>query len=77
MDLQPVKHQIAGLPETAPLKDWNIIEGSHLYDGPRGIRIPPQARHTQLRNNAIHVNGQPVVDESSGPAPSPEEKGPP
>lgn len=77
VDLQPVKHQIAGLPETAPLKDWNLIEGSHLADGPLGIRIPPQARHTQLRNNAIHVDGQPVVDESSGPTPSPERKGPP
>ena len=66
VDLQSVQHQIAGLPETAPLKDWNVIEGSHLYDGPRGIHIPPQARHTQVRNNAIHVDGESVVDESSG-----------
>jgi hypothetical protein len=66
VDLQPAGHKIAGLPQTAPLKDWNIVEGSHLVDGPRGIRISPQARHTQLRNNAIHVDGQPVVDESAG-----------
>lgn len=64
VDLQPAEHSIADLPQSAPLKDWNIVEGSHLVDGPLGIRIPPQARHTQLRSNAIHVDGQPVVDES-------------
>ena len=56
---------------------WNI---SHVFagrktleevmvDGPCGIRIPPQARHTQLRNNAIHVDGKAVADESSGEVP--------
>ena len=63
VDLQSAKHKIAGLPATAPLKDWNIIEGSHLYDGPRGIRVAPEARHTQLRQNAIHVDGEAVVNE--------------
>jgi hypothetical protein len=64
VDLQPMKHKIPGLPATAPLKDWNIIEGSHLYDGPCGIRIAPEARHTQVRRNAIHVDGAAVVGES-------------
>jgi len=64
VDLLPIRQTMAGVPETAPWKDWNIVEGSHLYDGPRGIRIPAEARHTQLRNNTIHVDGEAVIDES-------------
>jgi hypothetical protein len=67
VDLEPPTHAIPGLPATAPLKDWTVIEGSHLYDGPRGIRIGKEAEHTQLRKNAIHVDGEAVVDESQPP----------
>jgi hypothetical protein len=66
IDLSPAGHQVPGLPATAPLKDWTVIEGSHLYDGPRGIRIAPEADHTQIRKNAIHVDGDAVADESTG-----------
>ncbi|MFO8014406.1 MAG: hypothetical protein R6X20_14000 [Phycisphaerae bacterium] len=59
---------VSVLPATAPLKDWTVIEGSHLYDGPRGIRIGAGAEHTQLQGNAIHVDGEAVVDESQPPA---------
>ncbi|MCX8157921.1 MAG: hypothetical protein N3J91_16025 [Verrucomicrobiae bacterium] len=64
VDLPPARAKITGLPATAPLKDWNLIEGTHIYDGPRGIRIAPPARHTQLRRNAIHVDGVAVMDEA-------------
>ena len=53
-----------GVPETAPFKDWNLVEGSNVYDGPVGIRVAPRARHTILKNNAIHVDGEAVADES-------------
>jgi len=29
-------------------------------DGPRGICIAPEAQHTQLRKNIIHVDGEAV-----------------
>jgi hypothetical protein len=40
------------------------VEGTHVYDGPIGVRISAKARHTILKNNAIHVEGAAVVDES-------------
>jgi hypothetical protein len=57
-----------GVPETAPIRAWNVIEDNHIYDGPNGIYIPPEARHTILNNNAIFVDGEAVVDESRAAA---------
>jgi hypothetical protein len=62
--LEPVWQRIEGLPETAPLKDWNIIEGTHIYDGPIGIFIAPEAKFTILRRNAITVDGEKIVNKS-------------
>ena len=62
--LEAPQHRIKGLPDSAPLKDWNIIEAAHVCDGPGGIQISPKANHTVLRRNAIHVDGQPVTDSS-------------
>ncbi len=56
-------HRHEGVPESAPVKHWNVIEAAHLYDGPRGIRISPEAGTTILRRNAIHVDGEALVDE--------------
>ena len=53
-----------GVPETAPFKDWNVVEGTNIYDGPVGVDIAAWARHTILRHNAIHVDGADVVDGS-------------
>ncbi len=62
--IEPAHHNIAGLPPTAPLKDWNIVEGTHIYDGPVGIFIAPEARFTILRRNAITVDREPVINRS-------------
>jgi hypothetical protein len=62
--LEAASHQMDTLPQTAPLKHWNIIEGTHVYDGPRGIYVAPEAKHTILKSNAIHVDGEAVTDES-------------
>ena len=64
IDIGAVHEEMEGMPETAPFKDWNLVEGSNIYDGPVGVRIAPRARHTILKNNAIHVDGAAVVDES-------------
>jgi hypothetical protein len=56
-------HRHAGVPETAPVKHWNVIEAVHIYDGPDGIRISPEAGTTILRQNSIHVDSQALVDE--------------
>jgi len=62
--LAPAGHNIEGLPDTAPLKDWNVIEATHLYDGPVGLSIAPEADYTLLKNNAIHVDGGAILDGS-------------
>lgn len=49
------------LPATAPLKDWNIIEATHIYDGPQGIIVPAEANYNILKKNAITVDGQAAV----------------
>ncbi len=64
IDIGAVHERMEGVPETAPFKDWNLVEGSNVYDGPVGIRVAPRARHTILKNNAIHVDGEAVADES-------------
>ena len=69
VELESPAHTMPGLPETAPLKDWTVIEGSHLYDGPVGIRLAPECEHTQIRKNAIHVDGE-AVEGGSRPAPA-------
>ncbi len=62
--IEPAGHNIAGLPPTAFLKDWNIVEGTHIYDGPVGIFIASNARFTVLRRNAITVDREAVVNRS-------------
>jgi len=62
---EPVRHNISGLPATAPLKDWNIVEGTHIYDGPVGIFIAPEAKFTVLRRNAVSVDGEAIVNEAA------------
>lgn len=64
ISLESPAHNMDALPADAPLKDWNVIEGSHIYDGPRGVYIAPEADHTILRSNAIHVDAEAVTDES-------------
>jgi hypothetical protein len=54
-----------GLPETAPIRVWNVFEYNHLYRGPKGIHIPSEAKHTILDGNAIFVEGDAIVDESA------------
>jgi hypothetical protein len=49
-----------GVPETAPLRDWNIIEGNHVYDGPNGILIESDAKHTIVKRNTIGVNNEKI-----------------
>jgi hypothetical protein len=63
--LEPAEQRMEGLPETAPLKDWNIIEGTHIYDGPIGIFIAPEAKFTILRHNKITVDKDKVVNKSA------------
>ncbi|MBW3622266.1 MAG: hypothetical protein KY468_02525 [Armatimonadetes bacterium] len=65
INLEPATHKIPGLPPTAPLKDWNVIEGTHIYDGPAGIRIAKDAGHTFLRRNTVHVEGPPLRNDST------------
>lgn len=65
ISLEPSKHQVDKLPETAPLKDWNIVEGCHIYDGPIGIFIAPEAKFTILRHNAIFVDKEPILNRSA------------
>ena len=55
--LTATAHKIPDLPKTAPLKAWNVVEGTHIYDGPVGIHAEPDTRHLILRHNAIHVDG--------------------
>ncbi len=62
--LEPIKHNISGLPQTAPLKDWNIVEGTNIYDGPIGILVAPEAKFTILRRNFIAVDNKAIVNES-------------
>ncbi|MGQ9519436.1 MAG: glycosyl hydrolase family 28-related protein [Candidatus Fervidibacter sp.] len=62
--LAPVQHRIEKLPPSAPLKAWNIIEGSHIYDGPIGIFIAPEAQFTIVRRNAITVDKDKIVNKS-------------
>jgi len=63
IQLEPPQHQIEGLPATAALKDWNVIEGTHVCDGPQGIHVAAEADHNVLSNNAIHVDGEAIVNE--------------
>jgi hypothetical protein len=64
INMSPATHKMDELPVTAPLKDWNIIEATHIYDGPQGIFIPAEADYTVLRKNAITVDDQAVIDNS-------------
>jgi hypothetical protein len=57
-------HRHEGMPETAPVKHWNIIEATHVVDGPRGISISLEAGTTILRSNAIHVDSEALIDEA-------------
>ncbi len=56
-------HWHKGAPESAPVKHWTVIEAAHLYDGPRGVSISPEAGTTILRRNAVHVDPDALVDE--------------
>ncbi len=58
-------HRHEGVPDRAPVKHWNVIEAVHVYDGPHGIRIHPDAGPTILRRNAVHVDSEPLVDEGA------------
>jgi hypothetical protein len=62
--LESPTHNIPNLPKTAPLKAWNLVEGTHVYDGPRGISIAFGSDYNVLRKNAIHVDGEPVASEA-------------
>ena len=64
INMTPPNHRMDELPATAPLKDWNIIEATHIYDGPQGIFIPAEADYTILKKNAITVDDQAVIDNS-------------
>ena len=64
IDIGAPRSAMEGVPATAPYKDWNLVEATHVYDGPIGISVAAAARHTILKNNAIHVEGAAVVDES-------------
>lgn len=64
IDIGPARGEMDGVPQTAPFKDWNLVEGTNIYDGPLGVDISARARHTILKNNAIHVDGADVVDGS-------------
>ena len=64
IDIGTVHEAMEGMPATAPFKDWNLVEGSNIYDGPLGVYIAPRARHTILKNNAIHVDSLAILDES-------------
>jgi hypothetical protein len=63
--------QIEGGKSTAPglswtcKKDWNIIEGMNIYDGPAGIYIAPEAVHNTIRHCQINVDGEKIVDKSA------------
>jgi hypothetical protein len=58
----PLKFE--GIPVTAPLNGWNIIEGNHIYDGPLGITIDPAAENTILKKNTIIVDDEELNHES-------------
>jgi hypothetical protein len=51
-----------GIPEATPLCDWNIIEANHVYDGPNGILIQSDAKHTILKRNRVEVDKEQVND---------------
>jgi hypothetical protein len=68
MGISPSVFCNRGVPATSwadqnPVNEFVLI----LDDGARGIRIAAEAKHTQLRRNAIHVDGQAIVDESEEP----------
>lgn len=50
-----------GVPESAPVKAWNLIEGTLLYDGPRGVAVESMADPVILRRNVIRVDGETVA----------------
>lgn len=54
-----------GVPQSAPLRDWNVFEANHLYDGPNGILIQPDARHTILKRNAISVDKEQINNQGT------------
>lgn len=64
IDVGRSNNSIPNLPAGAALKDWNVIEGMNIYDGPIGITIASDANHTILRHNKINVDGAGVVDKS-------------
>ncbi len=64
INMAPPTHKMDDLPATAPLKDWNMVEATHIYDGPQGIFIAAEADYTILKKNAITVDHQAVIDES-------------
>lgn len=66
LDLTAGPHKMDGMPETAPWKAWNVVEGSQFYDGPAGIHIGPETQHLILRHNAIFPHGERLRDESGG-----------
>ena len=70
--LEPAGHKIDGLPETAPLKAWNIVEGTHIHGGPIGVAISPRADYNVLRRNAIHTDGEAVDDGTATTIQSPQ-----
>ena len=53
-----------GIPASAPLNGWNIIEGNNIYDGPVGITIDPAVKNTILKKNTISVDKEEIVHES-------------
>jgi hypothetical protein len=64
IDFGDSKHTITTLPSTAPLKDWNIVETSNIYDGPKGIQVAPDANHNIIKHNVVNVDGEKIRDES-------------
>jgi hypothetical protein len=66
LDLTPTPEKVAEMPETAPWKAWNLMEGTHLYDGPLGIRVGSEVRHLILRHNPVFVAGEQIKDETGG-----------
>jgi len=53
-----------GVPESAPLNGWNIIEANHIFNGAKGIVIQSEAQATILKRNTINVEKSKIVDKS-------------
>ncbi len=54
--------RFVGIPAETPLCNWNIIEANHVYDGPNGILIESDAKHTILKRNSISVDKVQIND---------------